>query len=261
MRKIALSICFLLCSINVSAITLPTSDLPSELQNCFLSGDCVAAITPRGQWTSDFETTGAAAFSYQQWNGSSYDSRWLMRYDLLVPPGTMTGTAWVSTLNSYNIAGSDMHSFSLYYGNTASPPLTLTLNDTDLADGSAFRSQVAAWIETEPGVFEFGSIASGDLSGIDLPLCLAENCGSSAYFNLLHMDFAGGMFSFDPYDSRGRLFSTHQWYDCGSEDCGGYSATQSMYVHAVPVPAALPLMIGGLAAMGAAAHRRRVDVR
>lgn len=266
MRNVALSFAFLLCSANASAITISTSVLPGELQACFQSGTCVAAITPRGIWASDFESTGAAAFAYQEWDGSSYDAKWLIRYDLLSPPGTVAGTAWLSARNHYDVAGSDAHSIILYFDDPGSdyfpaPPLTLTLDDSGLAEGSAFRTEVAAWIETEPEVLEFGSIVSGNLSGIEPLLCLAEGCGSSINFNLLHMDFAAGTFNFDPNDSRGPLFTMHSWYDCGSEDCGGGSNTQSLYVHAVPLPAAMPLLIGGLALLGAHARRRRTDTR
>lgn len=246
MRKIALSICFLLCSINVSAITLPTSDLPSELQNCFLSGDCVAAITPRGRWTSDFETTGAAAFSYQQWNGSSYDSRWLMRYDLLDPPGTVQGTAWLTAQNYYNPA-TGYADFSLYYENSiyGNEPTMLAMSSADLAAGGA--NFISDGISGEP--------STGTLYVYPWPAAVVETY-YEFQFNLLHMTYNNGIFSFDPNDSRSLLFSQRlvQWHpESNPEYAQSY---MSLYVHAVPLPASALLLLSGLAG-GALGMRKK----
>lgn len=258
MRKTTLSICCLLSSMNVSAITLiPTSELPSDIQSCFQSADCTSPYYGGGVWASLNYAEGVAALQYSQLG----TSKWLMRYDLLSPPGTVAGTAWVSALNSYDIAGGDAHTFTLYFDTSISvgglaPPYTLSLNDTDLGDGSAMR-RIAPDFEYPENYVDTGELNMAPY----FPLCLATGCGTEANFNLLHMNYVNGVFAFNPLDSRDLLFNLQSWYDCGGEDCGSYSATQSLYVHAVPVPAALPLLIGGLAAVGAAAHRRRVDTR
>lgn len=259
MRKTTLSICCLLCSMNASAITLiPTSELPSDILSCFQSSQCTSPYYGGGVWASLNYAEGVAALQYSQQGVS----KWLMRYDLLSPPGTVAGTAWVSAQHSYNIAASDAHDFTLYYGTSISagwpsaPPHTLTLNDTDLGDGSAFRRIVPDFEYPE------NYIDTGDLNMSPyFPLCLATGCGTAVTFNLLHMNYVNGTFAFNPQDSRGLLFNQQSWYDCGYEDCGSFSATQSLYVHAVPVPAALPLLLGGLAIMVTTARRRRADVR
>lgn len=263
MCKLLLPAIALLCSTQASAITVQFSELPTELQNCFQTNSCISLTGPN--LTTNLETTGAAAFQYAQLNGSSYDWKWLMRYDLLTPPGTVGGTAWISAQSSYDVAGSDAHGFTLYFNSPANPyllpsPITLTLNDTDLTDGSAFRSQIAGTIETEPGIFTFDVSVTGDL-GINLPLCLAEGCGTSAGFNLLHMNYVNGIFGFNPLDARGLLFSQNSWYDCGYEGCGGYSQSQSLYVHPVPLPASALLFISGLAGGAVGVRRKKPATR
>ncbi|MBI5461222.1 MAG: hypothetical protein HY941_03450 [Gammaproteobacteria bacterium] len=252
MRKLLMPAACLLCSVQANAITTTVasfSTLPSDIRNCFETGYCLGDTLGTNLYADSY-IDGVSAFQYVQLNGSTYDFKWLMRYDLLTPPGTVAGAAWISAQNSYNIAGSDAHNFTLYFndmnnGYLTAPPITVTVNDNDLADGSAFRSQYFGLVEYEPGYFTYDLIASGAL-GIDLPFCLADGCGSSAQFNLLHMYYADGLFNFNPQDTRGLLFNRNNWYNCGYEDCGGYAQSQNLYVHAVPLPASALLLISGL---------------
>lgn len=254
MRKSTLSICCLLLSINTPAATIFTSELPTDLQSCFQTGNCFGLGDATGSLTSEFDTAGAAAFQYVQFNGSGYDWKWLMRYDLLSPPGTVAGTTWIAVQDSYNIAVSDTHSFTVYRpGFWSNTPATETLwvNDADLADGSAFSRHDYGW----------PTMVTGDLGGFDPALCLAEGCGAMLTLNLLHMNFVNGQFSFNADDSRALLYEFRYW-DCstgGSTANCAYSAAAeeySLYVHAVPLPASALLFMSGLAGIAARVNRK-----
>lgn len=244
----------LIVATNAFAFTVvPTSELPGDIQSCFQSTQCISPYYSGGEMVTALDAEGVAAFQYTQQGVN----KWLLRYELFTPPGTVGGVAWLSAQNSYDIAGSDAHDFTLYFDGSPAflnaPPYTLTLNDTDLADGSAFQLNVPD--------FEFpdNSILEGNL-GMSPPLrlCLATGCGGRADFNLVHLDYLNGLFAFDASDSRSLLFSEGYWYvSCGAPECGDFSQTQSLYVNAVPVPATLPLFLSGLVAGAGLLRRRR----
>lgn len=239
MRKITLSIFCLLTSMNVPAVTIFTSDLPGELQTCFQTGNCIGAGDSPTIMASEFDTTGAAAFQYVQWNGSSYDWKWLMRYDLLSPPGTISGTAWLSARSSYDIVNTNSPGFTLYFDNSiyGNTPMTLTMTNADLAAGTASRTE---------DYLDVGGTTTGTLQISPWPLATIETY-YEFHFNLLHMSYNNGIFSFNPDDTRGLLFSqsTLEWTPSGSQEYT-YSS-ESLYVHAVPLPASALLFLSGLA--------------
>lgn len=247
MRKTALSMFCLLTSMHVPAVTVFTSDLPGELQTCFQSGNCIGAGDSPMIMASEFDTTGAAAFQYVQWNGSSYDWKWLMRYDLLSPPGTISGAAWLTARSSYDTVNTNSAGFTLYFDNSiyGNTPITLTMTSADLAAGTGFRSYDAIdW-----------QIDSGTLQVDPWPAANIETA-YEFHFNLLHMSYNNGIFSFNPGDTRGLLFSqsTLEWTPSGSQEYT-YSS-ESLYVHAVPLPASALLFMSGLAGIAARVKRK-----
>lgn len=249
MRKTALSMFCLLCSMNAPAVTILTSDLPGELQTCFQTGNCIGLGDSTGSMTSESDTTGAAAFQYVQWNGSSYDWKWLMRYDLLSPPGTVSGTAWLSAMSSYDTVNSNSPNFTLYYDNSiyGNTPMTLTMTNADLAAGTANRTED----------YLGGGTGTGTLQISPWPWATIETY-YEFHFNLLHMSYNDGVFSFNPDDSRGLLFSqsTLEWTPSSDQEYT-YSS-ESLYVHAVPLPASALLFVSGLAG-GVLGMRKKTD--
>jgi hypothetical protein len=240
------------CQANAQTV-VPMTDLPSEIQGCFASGTCSTFYTTGTDIISLFNTDTSAAFQYQD---SSVD-KWLLRYQLMSPPGTISGYAWLSAQNSYDISGGDAHAFNLYYSGSAfysTTALTLTLNDLDLASGSSFRLLVPDFEDDTQSIDE-GSLLIDPADGV----CLATGCGFEATFNLLDMKYVDGSFSFDASNSRGLLFDAKSWYDCGGTDCGSFAAEDSLRVSAVPLPAAIWLFGSGLLGVGAMARRKLPD--
>lgn len=240
MRKTTLSICCLLLSMNTPAVTIFTSDLPGELQTCFQTSYCEELASAPGTLTSQYDTSGAAAFLYAQYNGFDYDLKWLMRYDLLAPPGTVSGTAWLSAMAFYDTLSSDSPSFTLYYDNSVygNTPMTLTMTNADLSAGSASR--------TEDYIGD-GTV-TGTLQVDPFPWGVVETY-YEFHFNLLHMSYSDGAFAFNPDDTRGLLFSqsTLQWTPYGDPYPEYTYSQDSLYVHAVPLPASALLLLSGLA--------------
>lgn len=226
----------------------PTADLPAEMQSCIQTTACLFPLYDGFNIYSQLGTDTADAFQYQE---GGVD-KWLLRYALQSPPGTISGYAWLSAQNSYDLAGSDAHAFTLYYSgaqvtydsfNTPGGPiaLSLTLNDADLVAGSASRMIVPNF---EDPAFD---IDTGNLGVSPGPLlCLATGCGFEATFNLLFLDYSTGNFSFDAADSRGRLLDVTSWYDCGGTDCGSFNVEDRLQVNAVPLPASALLLVSGM---------------
>lgn len=247
MCKTALTICCLLCSINVSAVTIVSySELPGEIQTCFQTGDCVNVSSPSDILVSAADSTGAAAFQYLQYNGNGYDWKWLMRYELQSPPGTVGGSAWVSGMAGYDTVNSDDHAFTLYYDNSiyGNPPITLSMTSADLTAGGA--SRIVDGIEWQ--------VDSGTLQIDPWPAAAIETY-YEFHFNLLYMSYEGGSFAFNQHENRSLLFSqsTLQWTPGGDTE---YSySSESLQVQAVPLPASALLFAGGLA--GVLRRRRK----
>lgn len=244
MRKTTLSMCCLLFSINASAITLiPTSELPSDIQSCFQSSQCSSPYYGGNVWASLNYAEGVAALQYTQ---QGVD-KWLMRYDLVSPPGTVTGTAWLTAQDYYNPA-TGYADFTLYYENSiyGNVPMALYMSSADLAAGGA--SLTVDGINGEPN--------TGTLYINPWPGAVIETY-FEFQFNLLHMAYNNGTFAFNPNESRGLLFSqsTLQWHPENNPEYE-YSY-ESLYVQAVPLPASALLLLSGLAG-GALTMRRRI---
>lgn len=245
MCKTTLSICCLLFSMNVSAITLiPTSELPSDIQSCFQSSQCTSSDYYGNILVSQNDAQGVAALQYTQQGVN----KWLLRYELLSPPGTASGVAWLTGQDTYDIANSDTHEFALYHDSLPFNPyygattLTLTLNDNDLADGSAYNNHY----------YEYGTPPSvtGDLI-TNAYVCFDGTCRTNQTLNLLNINYIDGVFSFNAADSRGLLYLHEDIY----YNAPSYNMT-ALYAHPVPLPASALLFASGLFG-GALGMRRR----
>lgn len=226
---------------------VPINDLPVELQSCIQTNDCIFSLYDGINIYSQLGSDIANAFQYQE---AGVD-KWLLQYVMLSPPGSISGSAWLSAQNSYDVAGSDAHSFTIYYSgglvnyggvnNSGNPtPVTLTLNDADLSAGSAYRLLVPDFEYPEFDI-DIGNLSIEP----GIALCLATGCGFEATFNLLSLDYSTGSFSFNGTDSRGILFDVNSWYDCGDIDCGSFSVEDRLQVSAVPLPASGLLFVSG----------------
>lgn len=244
MRKLFVFAICLLCSAQANAISiLNYNELPTDLIHCYLSSDCVFSES------TNLDTAGAAAFEYWQDNGTSVEHKWLMRYKLLSPPGTVSGVAWLTAQNSYDISSSDNHLFTLYFNSTpwgVQSPYIYSLNDADLADGSAYRRERSDYDPEGRPVY----YTSGDLMPLQpIEYCFDLGCSGTHVVNLLHMSYVNGVFNFNPDDTRDLLFSA-SWYFPGT---GGEA--ESLYT--APLPGSALLLLSGIVG-GALSFRRKI---
>ena len=237
-------ICCFMFSMSATATTISLNELPTDMYDCFQRNDCVTALDSNGLFSSTHDVPGAAAFSYYRVDQDP-GWRWLMRYELQAPPGTIGGIGWLTARAQYDVQNSNSHDFTLYYSGSVfdNSPITLTMTSADLAAGSGYHST-----DYDAGTSE------GNLQINPWPDVVIETSYQFS-FNLLYMHYTNGNFAFNAVDTRDLLYSqrTDEWTPGGSQE---YTSTyESLMVTAVPLPTAVWLFMGGVGLLVGLGHR------
>ncbi|MFN2361111.1 MAG: VPLPA-CTERM sorting domain-containing protein [Marinobacter sp.] len=264
-RRFVLGQALLAAATGVSAASITLSELPSDIQACIGSYECLPGPN---SLTSLSDHQGASLFQYHEFNGNGLTQKFLVRYTLTdayqVSYDTVTqssGYIWLGGKTQYS-AASLTHDFTLYldqvspvprdlydYSGTYGAPIHLGLNTTDLmaggADWSIYAEEWEGFVVHENGTLLTDGVTAGSL-------CLAGGCGADAMFNTVFLQFmdSGATLDLLPMlnaaDTRSTLYRQRSYYD--SEFWASYEE-QVHSVQAVPIPGAGLLLMSGLAGL------------
>lgn len=254
----------------VCSITI--TDLPSQLQACIGSNNCVvdtrAPVVTIGQMEAYYfadNLQGTPAFGYA------------LRYSLLYPsaeisgPGTITytGDIWLTLYNSYDLS-LDANPVTIYTDKVSPQPGNLFLGDSTgldidvtmtsaaLLSGAGF--EMVGLDDNNMDIYQANMTLQSDMGGNALVPCLAEGCLSTADLNLIYLDYVQSgntaTLQFNPGDSRKLLYGLTSKYDAAPEE-GGYFVSQSYYVASVPLPATMWLFGAGFAGLLGIARKKK----
>ena len=226
--------------------------LPAAIDACLAAGNCTApeqvAVSP-----------GLEVYGYAE----AGTPRFLLRYALgpgAAENGTpLAGSLWVGVAAQYERAAAP-HAVQLYFDRVAPRPRNLWVGDSDGLDvtlvlpDSALLGGAAHYLMQDRGATEIGMGTLGDgfamlMGGLPVSFlpCVADGCEAEAAFHMVGYRYtaAGGTaaFEFVPGGS-GPVYFQRRAYppDPAFEVIQTYSA--------VPLPAALPLCLAGLAFLG-----------
>lgn len=250
------------------ARSITVVDLPSQLQACMGSGDC-------------FVDTSLPAFAFGQMEAYSFAgdlqgslvTGYALRYSLLPPSGENStafgGDVWLTVQSSYDLS-LDSNPVTVYTDTVSPQPNNILFGDSDgldidismtnaaLLSGSGF--EVIGLDGNNMVVYQANMNLQSDSGGGALLPCAAEGCSATADLNLIYLSYiqAGNTatLQLNPGDSRSLLYELTSSYDELPEN-GGYFTSQSYYVAAVPLPAAVWLFGAGLLGLIGIAKRKK----
>lgn len=245
------------------AITISAGDLPADIQSCGFAGTCSVNTNSITDISNSSGGLAMSAFTMSR-NGTL---EYLLQYNLVVPSGddgnttAYNGSVWLAVAQQYNLSTNN-HLMSLYLDKVLPQPVNLLGGVSDglnldilvdsqgLLNGSLFQS--IGCCDPPFGIDLGNMFIQGDFGGGALLPCAADGCEVTATLDLLFLDYidVGGvaLASINPGDSRSRLFSVSSSFEG--------TRTQSYYVSAVPVPAAVWLFTTGLIGLIGLARRK-----
>lgn len=239
-----------------NAATITNSELPGTIQSCITAATCFVSNT------SSYDSGAVSAYQVFQSTGAGnpYEQNWLVKYRLAPPSGqsfsgSFSGDLWILAKNTYSSAET-AHPFTLYLDKISPIPsslfgqsgdLSLFMTTADLVAGSSYRT---AGLDSSNNEYSYGN-----LSGIQLPLCLAPTCETRVQLNLaqlMYQDFGSAgilLTSFNPADTRNLVFTESSSYSGLGDPSTAINDVQSLYISAVPLPGAMWLFSFGLAGL------------
>jgi len=249
------------------ALSITVVDLPSQLQACMGSGDCSVDTSVPALAIGQME-----AYSFVDNLQESAVAGYALRYSLLPPSGedstAFGGDIWLTVQSSYDLS-LDSNPVTVYTDTVSPQPnnilydsdgldIDITMTNAALLSGSGF--EVTGLDANNMDVYQANMNLHSDLGGDALLPCAAEGCSATADLNLIYLNYiqAGNTatLQFNPGDSRSLLYELTSGYDELPEN-GGYLTSQSYYVAAVPLPAAVWLFGTGILCLIGVANRKK----
>jgi hypothetical protein len=255
------------------ARSISITDLPSQLQACISSNDCIVDTGGPVVTIGQME-----AYSFSDNLQGSPVSGYALRY-LLLPPSSEDSSSgstaysddiWLTVQSIYDLS-LDSNPVTVYtdtvspqpnnilFGDSNGLDIDISMTNAALSSGSGF--ELSALDANNIEIYQANMNLQSDMGGNALLPCAAEGCSATADLNLIYLSYvqsgSTANLQFNPGDSRSLLYELTSGYDEAPEN-GGYFTSQSYYVAAVPIPAAAWLFGSGLLGLIGISRRNKV---
>jgi len=267
MLRIIVLMLFLLTPIEY-ARSISITDLPSQLQSCMGSGDCIVDTSVPFLAFGQME-----AYSFADNLLGSPVTGYALRYSLLPPSGEGStpygGELWLTVQSSYDLS-LDSNLVTVYtdtvspqpnnilFGDSNGLDIDVAMSNTALLSGSGF--ELGGLDANNMVIYQANMSLQSDFGGDALLPCAAEGCSATADLNLIYINYVQSgntaTLQINPGDSRSLLYELTSGYDESPEN-GGYFTSQAYYVAAVPLPPAVWLFGTGLLSLVGMARRKK----